>query len=75
MSRALRVSSAIVAVLVGLGFWQLASAGWIHGKALLAHVDAVIRLALGPAEKSALGGIAGGFAGGGGECRNGEKEK
>lgn len=37
MSRALRVASALAIVLAGLGSWQLASAGWIHGKALVAQ--------------------------------------
>jgi len=37
MSRAMRIATAIAAVLAGLGLWQVASAGWIHGKALLAQ--------------------------------------
>jgi sortase A len=37
MSRGLRITSATVAVLMALGLWQLASAGWIHAKALLAQ--------------------------------------
>lgn len=37
MSRGVRATSAIVALLAGLGLWQLGSAGWIHGKALLAQ--------------------------------------
>ncbi len=37
MKRAVRITSAIAAVLVALGSWQLASAGWIHGKAMVAQ--------------------------------------
>lgn len=37
MSRALRITSVIAVVLAGLGLWQLAAAGWIHGKALVAQ--------------------------------------
>jgi sortase A len=37
MRRALRITSVIAVVLAGLGLWQLASAGWIHGKALVAQ--------------------------------------
>ena len=37
MNRTMRNAAAIAAVLAGLGLWQVASAGWIHGKALLAQ--------------------------------------
>ena len=32
-----RVAQAVVALLLGLGSWQIASAGWIHAKALVAQ--------------------------------------
>jgi sortase A len=37
MSRALRITTAIAVMLAGLGLWQVAAAGWIHGKALVAQ--------------------------------------
>jgi sortase A len=37
MSGTRRIVAMIAVVLAGLGLWQVASAGWIHGKALLAQ--------------------------------------